>query len=78
MCIRDSFGVLGPAGMPNDIVIKLNNAMVQALQSADLKDRMATFGVEPISSTPDQYARYIKAEIAKWTKVVKAAGVKAE
>ena len=51
---------------------------MQALQSADLKERMAGAGLEPMHSTPEQYALYVKSEIAKWAKVVKAAGLRPE
>ncbi|HSQ03505.1 MAG TPA: tripartite tricarboxylate transporter substrate-binding protein, partial [Burkholderiales bacterium] len=50
--VTSHFGILGPAGVPKEIVARLNKTFVQALHSRDVKDRMAGFGVEPISSTP--------------------------
>ncbi len=69
-------GILAPAATPREVVNRLNATFVQVLQTADVKERLARFGVEAISSTPGEYARYIAAEIAKWQKLVKAAGIR--
>lgn len=76
--VTSHFGILAPAGTSRDIVTKMNSVLVQALKSQDVKDRFASFGVEPIASSADEYSRYIQTEIAKWVKVVKAAGIKPE
>lgn len=72
------FIMLAPAGTPREIVNKLNAEAARALQSADLRERLATLGLEPVGSTPEAAAAFIKAEIAKWAPVVKAAGMKAD
>lgn len=69
-------GFLAPGGTPKELVNKLNATLVQALQSPDVKEKFSGFGVEAVSSTPEQYADYIKSEIAKWAKVIKAVGIK--
>lgn len=76
--VNSHFGILAPGGTSSDIVNKLNAALVQALQSPYVKDRLAASGVEAISGPPDLYAGYIKAEIARWTKVVKQAGIRSD
>lgn len=72
------FIMLAPAGTPREIVNKVNAEAARALQSADLRERLATLGLEPVGSTPEVAAAFIKAEIAKWAPVVKAAGMKAD
>ena len=70
------FGLLAPAGTPKDIVAKLNSASVKALASAEMRERLATQGADPVGNTPDQFAAFIKAEIDKWAKIVKASGAR--
>jgi tripartite-type tricarboxylate transporter receptor subunit TctC len=72
------FGPLAPAKTPREIVAKLNAELVKTLQRPDVKKRFANDGIEALSSTPDQFGAYIKAEIERWAKVVKEAGVKLE
>jgi tripartite-type tricarboxylate transporter receptor subunit TctC len=76
--VNSHFGVLAPGGTPRDIIQKLNAGLVQALQSAYVKERFAAFGTDAVSSTPEQYAAFIKTEIGKWTQVVKKAGIRSE
>jgi tripartite-type tricarboxylate transporter receptor subunit TctC len=71
-------GVLAPAGTPRDIIVKLNAELVRVIQLPDVRKQLAEQGYEPAGNTPEQFAEYIKTEIAKWTKVIKAAGLKAE
>jgi tripartite-type tricarboxylate transporter receptor subunit TctC len=71
-------GILGPAGMPREIVNQLNAEIHKALSSADLKKRLAASGVETLVSTPERFADFIKSETARYARVIKDAGIKAE
>ncbi len=71
-------GALAPARTPRAIIDKLNAQMKRTLRVPDVMERLSTMGVEPIGNTPQEFARIIKADIAKWAKVVKDAGVKAD
>ena len=68
------FGVLAPAGTPNDIVKKLNGEIAAWLASPDAKDKLAAQGAIAAGGTPDAFVTHIAAESAKWAKVVKASG----
>jgi tripartite-type tricarboxylate transporter receptor subunit TctC len=68
------FIMMAPAGTPRDIIGKLNAESVKALQSPQLKERLATLGLEPVGNSPEAATAFIQAEIAKWAPVVKAAG----
>jgi tripartite-type tricarboxylate transporter receptor subunit TctC len=72
------FGVLAPAGTPRDIVAKLNAAIVRGLQSSETRDRLSGQGAEPVGDSPEHFAEFIRAEIAKWAGVVKAAGARVD
>jgi tripartite-type tricarboxylate transporter receptor subunit TctC len=71
-------GVMVPAGTPKPVVDRLNAEIVKALQSADVRSRLAVQGAEPLGSTPAEYAAYVKSEIERWARVVKASGVTIE
>ena len=72
------YGLLAPAGTPREIVNRLNSEIHKALASADLKQRLAASGVEPLTSTPEHFANFIKSEIVRYAKVIKDAGIKAQ
>ncbi len=72
------FGPLAPAKTPRDIIVKLNAELNQILLRPEVKKRFAADGIEALGSTPEQFGDYVKAEIARWAKVVKEAGVKLE
>jgi len=63
------FGVYGPRGLPADIVAKVNQAANAALTSAEVKDRFARLGAEPVGGTPEAFAAVVRAETAKWKKL---------
>jgi tripartite-type tricarboxylate transporter receptor subunit TctC len=65
-----------PSATPRDIVTRINAAVVKALQSADLRERMSAIGMEPAPTTPEQFDAFIRTEIDKWAQVVKASGAK--
>jgi tripartite-type tricarboxylate transporter receptor subunit TctC len=64
--------------MPRDLVNKYNAAFVQALQSPDVRSKFALLMAEPVSSTPDEFGRFMHAELAKYEKVVKLSGAKVD
>jgi tripartite-type tricarboxylate transporter receptor subunit TctC len=72
------FGAMVRAGTPDAIVKRLNAALVKALQSPDVRDKLVAQGVVPVGNTPEEFAAFIRAESARWAKVVKAAGIRAD
>ena len=72
------YGVLAPAGTPRNIVLRLNQELVRIMHSAELKAPLAASGTEPFTSTPEEFAAYIRQEIAKWGDVVRKANLKAD
>ncbi len=72
------FGVVAPAGVPKEIVTRLNSAIGASLKSADMLQRLGALGYEPLGGTPEQFAATIRNDIAKYAKIVKAAGIKAD
>ena len=71
-------GILAPAGTPKDVVTKLNGAINQALQHQDVREKLTAAGVEIQGGPPEHFAAVIQAEIAKWGRVVKDAGIQPE
>jgi tripartite-type tricarboxylate transporter receptor subunit TctC len=69
---------LAPAGTPKDIVNRMGAETAKAVTSGDIKGRFETIGIEPVGSTPEEAGKFLDDEIAKWAKVIAAAGVKAE
>ncbi len=72
------YGVLAPAGTPAAIVTRLHGELMAALRTPDLKDKLVAQGLEPASYTPEEFSVLIASELAKWAKVIAAAGVKNE
>ncbi|WP_300300974.1 tripartite tricarboxylate transporter substrate binding protein [Ferrovibrio sp.] len=72
------FGMLAPAGTPKEIVAKIHGDVVKLAKSTDLSAKLAQQGAVPVLNTPDEFTAYIKAELAKWEKVVKASGARAD
>jgi tripartite-type tricarboxylate transporter receptor subunit TctC len=69
-------GLLAPAGTPPEIVAKLDEAIVKAMRSPEVKALLAKLGQEPAWSTPDEFAAFLREETAKWSKVIRATGIK--
>jgi len=69
---------LAPAGTPKDIVARMSAETAKAVASADIKGRFETIGIEPVGNSPEQAGKFLDDEIAKWSKVISTAGVKAE
>ena len=72
------YGVLAPAGTAREIVNKLQQEMARILVLPDVKERLAADGADAVGSRPDEFAAYIRSELAKWSKVVKTGGIKLE
>jgi tripartite-type tricarboxylate transporter receptor subunit TctC len=72
------YGAMVPAKTPREIVLKLNQAMLQALSTPDIKERLASLGAEIVASSPEQTAAFFKTELAKYTKVAKAANIRGD
>jgi tripartite-type tricarboxylate transporter receptor subunit TctC len=67
-----------PAGTPPEIVQRLNEAVNRAVQSPDIRERLEGLAFEPVGGTQSAFAEYVKAEIAKWGKVVRETGAKSD
>jgi tripartite-type tricarboxylate transporter receptor subunit TctC len=65
------FGLLAPPNTPPDIVRKINEVIVAAMQTQEFRDHLALLGAEPKPQTPEEFGRYINADVAKWSKLVK-------
>ncbi len=72
------YGVLAPTGTPRDIINRLNAELIKAVSAPDMKPRMALAGVEPLTSTPEEFGNFIRSEAARFDKVIKEAGIKGE
>jgi len=70
------YGILAPAGTPQEIVRKLNADINRILQSPEVRERLTALGTEPTGGTPEQFAETIKADTARWAKVVSDAGIR--
>ena len=71
-------GILAPAGTPRDAVTTLNRAIASAIKRQDLRDRIVQVGIDPVGNSPEEFTQFLRDEIAKWGKVIKAANVKVE
>ena len=72
------FGVMAPAKTPRAIVKRLNEEIVAITRSAEARESFAQQSAEPVGSTPQAFAAHVRGEIDKWTKVARAANLKAE
>ena len=65
------YGVVGPAGMPAPIVRQLNESLATVLRAPDLREKLSVEAIEPMVMTPDEFAAFIKSDIARWTRLAK-------
>ena len=72
------YGLVVPAGTPKAIITKLNAESNRILATQDVKDRMSAVGIDTTGGSPEDFAKFIRDEIAKWGPVVKAAGIQPE
>ncbi len=69
-------GVMAPANTPRAVITKLNQEIVKLLKDGDIKTRLAQEGAQPVGSTADEYGAYLRAELERWNKAIKSAGIK--
>jgi tripartite-type tricarboxylate transporter receptor subunit TctC len=72
------YGVVGPAGMPRDVVARLNSTLNQVLAVPDMREKLAGEAVEPMPMSPEAFGKYYEQDIARWTQLVKAQNLKIE
>jgi tripartite-type tricarboxylate transporter receptor subunit TctC len=72
------YGILGPAGLPANLVSRLNTEINKALAAPDMKEKLLGAGIQPVGNTPEQFASFIKSETARFAKVIQEAGIKPE
>ncbi len=71
-------GVLVPAGTPKDVIALLHQGIVKILDEPDTRERLAAIGLDPIGDSPEQFSAQLKVEMEKWTRIIRAAKIKAE
>ena len=76
--INNWYGIFVPAGTPEDIIQKLNTATIKAVQKPDVRAKLIAAGLEPMWSTPAEFAAYVRSETTKWGKIVRDSGATAE
>lgn len=72
------FGLFAPAKTPKAIIMKINQDVVAALRAQDARDTLLALGAEAVPTSPEEFGAFVQSEITKWTKVIKAAGIKAQ
>jgi tripartite-type tricarboxylate transporter receptor subunit TctC len=70
------YGVFGPAKMPKAIVTRLHDEIVKILQRPDVRDKLAEDGSEAVGNTPEDFRKFLNADVSKWAKLVKESGAK--
>lgn len=76
--MTNCYGLLVPAKTPRDIVMKLHDAVVKAVATPAVRERLVSVGADPSTMSPEEFARFIRTDIEKWGKLAKAAGIKIE
>jgi tripartite-type tricarboxylate transporter receptor subunit TctC len=72
------YGMLAPAATPKEIIAKLNQDIAQILNTPEMRETLSSQGLEPVTSTPEQFAALVQSDLARWANVVKSAGLTAE
>jgi tripartite-type tricarboxylate transporter receptor subunit TctC len=72
------YGIMGPAGLPKDVVTRINTEVNTILKTPDMIKRLAAFGGEPGGGSPEDFSKFIQSEIARYADIVKASGAKVE
>ena len=69
------YGIVAPAGTPQDIVTKLGSEVAAIVNQPDIHERLSKEGADPVGNTPQAFGRFMQSEIEKWRKVIRAAGI---
>jgi tripartite-type tricarboxylate transporter receptor subunit TctC len=72
------FGLYAPAGIPRDIVVRLNTEVRRSVQLPEIRDKLVAQGADPMTATPEEFKKFVHDELIKWGKAVKASGVRIE
>jgi tripartite-type tricarboxylate transporter receptor subunit TctC len=72
------FGIVGPAGLPAEVVARLENEVKRLAQSQEMRERLMAMGYEPMPMTASEFAAFLKTDRARWSKVVREAGIRLE
>ena len=72
------YGVVAPAATPRDVIIRLNREIVKVMNLPDVREKFAQQSIDPATGTPEEFARLIRDEVARWSKVIRSAGIKVE
>jgi tripartite-type tricarboxylate transporter receptor subunit TctC len=75
LLIENWYGMVGPAGLPREILDKINRVAVEAMSDRNVNDKLADQGLTLVPQTPEEFRTFIVAEAAKWSNVVKKAGL---
>ena len=71
-------GLVGPAGLDRSIVASLHAVLAKAMSLPDLRERLSEAGLDPVGSSPEDFGRFIRAEITKWSKIARDVGARAD
>jgi len=75
LLIENWYGMIGPAGLPRDVLDRINRVAVEAMSDPSVQDKLADQGLALVPQTPEQFRSFIAAESVKWAKVIKDSGV---
>ena len=76
--VESWYGLLGPAGLPAEVVARIQRAVIAMLADPEMRSRLSAAGLEPLSSTPEEFAALIRSELERWGPVVRASGARVE
>jgi tripartite-type tricarboxylate transporter receptor subunit TctC len=69
-------GIFAVKGTPHEIVMRLHSALAKILRSAEMRQEMAALGAEPIGDTPEEFAEFLRADMARWGKIIQEKGIR--
>jgi tripartite-type tricarboxylate transporter receptor subunit TctC len=78
MIVTNWFGVFAPARLPQELLTKLHKSIIDAMQAPDVRAKFANLALDISTTTPREFETHLKSELARWGKVVRAAGIKPE